>query len=141
MASTGVRIRVVAAWALGLLLCFTFLTVAPQKLMGQTGWLQRFAEWGYSPRFASGVGMLELVGAGLLLVPSLAFYGAGLLALVMAGATWTHLSTGIGNPAFSLQLLLLSAALAALRYADARGIGAEESSSDETADPAPVDGD
>jgi hypothetical protein len=123
------------------MLCFTFLTVAPAKLLGQQGWLQRFAEWGYSPRFASGVGMLELVGAGLLLFPSLAFYGAGLLVVVMAGATWTHLSTGIGSPAFSLQLLLLAAAVAALRYPDARGVRPEPSASDQTADPAAVDGD
>lgn len=116
----GIRFRVVAAWSLAILLFVTFLTTAPPKLLGQPGWLQRFDEWGYSGRFASGIGMLELVAAVLLLFPSLALYGAGLLAVVMAGAVMTHVASGIGSPVFALQLLVMCLALAALRYPDAR---------------------
>ena len=66
---TNIRVRVVAAWALSILLFLTYMTtVAPPKLMGDPGWLQRFEEWGYSPRFASGIGMVELIAAALLLI-------------------------------------------------------------------------
>ena len=64
---TNIRVRVVAAWALSILLFLTYMTVAPPKLLGDPGWLQRFAEWGYSPRFAGGIGMVELIAAALLL--------------------------------------------------------------------------
>ncbi len=118
----GVRVRVVAAWALSIMLAFVFLNQAVPKLVGQPGMLQRFEEWGYSPRFASGIGMLELVGAALVLFPSLASYGAALLGVIMVGAIYTHLSTGVLSPAFAIQMLLLTAALMALRYPDAKGL-------------------
>lgn len=117
---TNIRIRVVAAWALSILLFLTYMTVAPPKLMGDPGWLQRFEEWGYSPRFASGIGMVELIAAALLLFPSLATYGAGILTVILAGAIYTHLSTGLHSPAFALQLFFMTASLAALRFPEAR---------------------
>jgi len=131
----NIRIRVVSAWALSILLFFTFLTVAPPKLLGDPGWLQRFGKWGYSPRFASGIGMVELIAAALLLVPSLALYGASILTVILLGAIYTHLSTGLYSPAFAVQLVFMTGALAALRYADARGVkpagtGPEKSASD-----------
>ena len=117
---TNIRIRVVAAWALSIMLFLTYLTIAPAKLLGDPGWLQRFQEWGYSARFAGGIGMVELIAAALLLFPSLATYGAGILTLVLAGAIYTHLSTGLYSPAFAIQLIFMTAALAALRLPDAR---------------------
>ncbi len=117
---TNIRVRVVAAWALSILLFLTYMTIAPPKLMGDPGWLQRFAEWGYSPRFASGIGMVELVAAALLLFPSLATYGAGILTAVLAGAIYTHMSTGTDGASFAVQLIFMTAALAALRFPEAR---------------------
>jgi len=117
---TNIRVRVVAAWALSILLFLTYLTVAPPKVMGDPGWLQRFQEWGYSGRFASIVGMVELVAAALLLFPSLATYGAGILTVILAGAIYTHLSTGLESPSFAVQLIFMTAALAALRFPEAR---------------------
>lgn len=117
---TNIRVRVVAAWALSILLFLAYMTVAPPKLMGDPGWLQRFAEWGYSPRFASGIGMVELIAAALLLVPSLATYGAGILSVILAGAIYTHVSTGLYSPSFAVQLFFMTAALTALRFSDAR---------------------
>ncbi len=117
---TNIRIRVVAAWALSILLFFTYMTVAPAKLLGDPGWLQRFQEWGYSARFAGGIGMVELIAAVLLLFPSLATYGAGILTVILAGAIYTHLSTGLHSPAFAVQLIFMTAALAVLRLSEAR---------------------
>ena len=116
----NVRVRVVAAWALSILLFLTYMTIAPPKLLGDPGWLQRFEEWGYSARFASGIGMVELIAAALLLFPSLATYGAGILTIILAGAIYTHLSTGLHSPSFAVQLIFMTAALAALRLPDAR---------------------
>jgi len=116
----NIRVRVVAAWALSILLFLTYMTIAPAKLMGDPGWLQRFAEWGYSPRFASGIGMVELIAAALLLFPSLAAYGAGILTVVLAGAIYTHLSSGTGGSSFAVQLIFMTAALAALCFPEAR---------------------
>ena len=93
----NIRVRVVASWALAILLFFTYLTVAPPKLLGDPGWMQRFDEWGYSTRFASGIGMVELIAAALLLFPSLAFYGAGILTLVLAGAIAAVLVTSLST--------------------------------------------
>lgn len=117
---TNIRVRVVAAWALSILLFLTYMTIAPPKLMGDPGWLQRFAEWGYSSRFASGIGMVELIAAALLLFPSLATYGAGILTVVLAGAIYTHMSTGTDGASFAVQLIFMTAALAALRFPEAR---------------------
>ena len=115
------RLRVIVAWALSILLFVTFMTIAPPKILGQPGWVQRFGEWGYSPRFAAGIGMTELVAAALLLWPAMAAYGAALLSIVLVGAVITHVTSGLGSPVFAGQLLLVASALAALRYPDAHG--------------------
>ena len=125
----NVRIRVVAAWALAMLLFLVHLTISPPKLMGDPGWAQRFAEWGYSARVMSGIGMMELIASALLLIPKFAFYGAGMLVLVL-GFTGLHmwtdpagaLSAQSGSVAFTAQLFLMAAAVAALRYPEAWGV-------------------
>ncbi|NKB89377.1 MAG: hypothetical protein GKS06_14250 [Acidobacteria bacterium] len=136
-----VRLRVVSAWALALLLFFVHLTISPPKLMGDPGWAQRFTEWGYSARVMSGVGMTELLASALLLVPKLAFYGAGMLVVVL-GFTgyniWAEpagaLSSQSNSLAFTMQLFLMAAAVAALRYPEAWGVRPEGSSSAKEAD-------
>jgi uncharacterized membrane protein YphA (DoxX/SURF4 family) len=112
-----------------MLLFLVHLTISPPKLLGDPGWAQRFAEWGYSARVMSGVGMVELIASALLLIPKLAFYGAGMLVLVL-GFTGYHmwaepggaLSAQSGSVTFTAQLLLMAAAVAALRYPEAWGV-------------------
>ena len=55
-----------------------------------------------------------------MMVPSLAAYGALMIATVMVGAIYTHLSTGIGGPETAARMLVLAGALIALRAQDAR---------------------
>ena len=117
-----------------MLLFLVHLTISPPKLMGDPGWAQRFAEWGYSARVMSGVGMIELIASALLLIPKLAFYGAGMLVLVL-GFTGYHMwsdpavapAAQSGSVTFTAQLFLMAAAVAALRYPEAWGVKPEAS--------------
>jgi uncharacterized membrane protein YphA (DoxX/SURF4 family) len=61
------------------------------KLAGSKVWISRFRAWGYPEHFYLIVGLAELSGAILLLVPRLGKFGALLLTGVMVGATATHL--------------------------------------------------
>lgn len=63
------------------------------KFQNLEGWLFWFETFGYPPRMSLLVGGIELVGAGLLLVPGLAAYVAAVLMLVMLGALEAVLTT------------------------------------------------
>jgi uncharacterized membrane protein YphA (DoxX/SURF4 family) len=116
----SIRVRVVAAWAVAMLLALFFIQTGPGKLNPSPALVERFEGWGYSGGFARVVGIVETIGALIVLVPSLAAYGALLIATVMLGAIYTHLSTGIGGPETAAQMLVLAGALIALRARDAR---------------------
>jgi hypothetical protein len=60
-------------------------------------------------------GGIEVISAALLLVPSLAFFGALLLAATMIGAVITHLFVIGGNPAAPIGLLAATSTIAWLR--------------------------
>ncbi len=60
-------------------------------------------------------GGLEVIGAVMLLVPSLAALGAAILLPVMAGAILTHLFVLGNSPAIPLVLFLALASIAWLR--------------------------
>ena len=112
------RARSIASWVLAILLGALFVLNAVGKVQMSEGWVQRFAGWGYAPWFLYVTAALELVGGALLFVPRLAAYGALVITVVMAGATYTHVSSGIGTPAASLVLMMLAGLLAWLRWAD-----------------------
>ncbi len=119
----GIRVRVVAAWAVAIMLALYFVQAGASKLNPSPALVERFEAWGYSGSFARAVGVLETTGAVLALVPSYAAYGALLISAVMIGAIYTHLSTGIGGPTLAAQMLVLAGALIALRARDARQLG------------------
>ena len=61
------------------------------------------------------IGFIE-VGCGIaLLVPPFAFYAAGVLGVVMIGATYTHLISGVPGATIPLVCLMVLAAIAYLR--------------------------
>lgn len=84
----------VALWTITVLLTFFFTMMGMPKLLGQGGWSARFAAWGYPPWFVGFIGVAELGGAIMLLIPRLATLGGMLLALIMLGAVGTHLLHG-----------------------------------------------
>jgi putative oxidoreductase len=103
----------VTSWTLQILLAFLFAVQGLVKLMGSPNWIARFNRWGYPHHFYLVVGAAELAGAGLLLVPKSAKFGALLLSVVMIGAAGTHL---LHNEPQVMTTLVLLALLGAVFY-------------------------
>lgn len=102
----------VAIWVLSVLLAFVFLLAGVPKLLGAQGHVQHFARWGYPDWFRLLVGAVEVVSAVLVLIPRLAFLGAAGIAVIMAGATYTHVLRApeeASRAPFTLSLLALAA--------------------------------
>ena len=86
-------IRIVAVWALQVLVGLSFVMLGVMKFRDPT-WVRSFARWGYPDGFYMVVGALEAAGGMAVLVPAIASYGALLLMSVMAGALLTHVFHG-----------------------------------------------
>jgi putative oxidoreductase len=85
---------VIVLWTVTVLLAVFFTMMGLPKLLGLGGWAGRFATWGYPPSFVILVGVAELAGAVMVLIPRLAILGGALLAVIMLGAAATHLLHG-----------------------------------------------
>lgn len=109
----------IGAWVLSVLLAFSFLASGFPKLSPAESMVTRFENWGYSGGFATLIGILEMSGSLLVLIPGLATFGAAIICTVMIGATYTHLSTGIGSPMTAMIFLVLAGILGWLRFKDA----------------------
>jgi uncharacterized membrane protein YphA (DoxX/SURF4 family) len=77
-------------WTLKVLLTFGFLTAGLSKFSPRSGWVERFAGWGYAPWFVTVIAVLEVLGVAGLWMPRLERYAIGLLALIMLGAVYTN---------------------------------------------------
>lgn len=102
-------------WTLQVASAAMFLFAGSQKLTGNPAMVQVFEAIGIGQWFRYVTGAIEVVSAVLLLVPSLAFYGAVALALTMAGAVFTHLALLGGSPAAALVLFVATTAIAWIR--------------------------
>ncbi len=76
------------------LLALFFFYAGGSKLASPDTLIEAFVRWGYPAWFLYVTGLVEVAGAVLLLVPTVRFYGAALLACTMLGATFTHLRAG-----------------------------------------------
>jgi len=81
-------------WAATSVLALFFILMGVPKVLGQGGWIPRFERWGYPEWFPAVVGLGEIAGAILLMIPSFATLGAVVLATIMVGAVGTHLWYG-----------------------------------------------
>lgn len=112
--------RRVALWALAGVLALAFAASGIGKLAGSENVVEGFEGWGYPLWSMYVVGVAEILGAALILVPgrkalgaSLRFWGTMVLSVVMVGATGTHLvHTEYPMVALTLALLGLLAYLA-----------------------------
>ena len=102
-------------WTLSILCAAMFLFAGGSKLAGQAEMVQVFEMVGLGQWFRSLTGIIEVTGAALLLVPSLAFYGAVALAVTMVGAIITHLFVIGGSPLVPIVLLAATSTIAYLR--------------------------
>ena len=88
---TKVRIaKEILLWMATLFLALVCLRSGWLKVTGNAFWVRDFYRWGYADWFRILVGIAELTSAALLLIPRFAVYGAGLFAVVMLGAIFTH---------------------------------------------------
>ena len=86
--------RIVVVWLPSILTAMLMGAAGLPKILGHGGWATRFERWGYPGGFVVVIGVVEVAGALMLLIPRLAALGAAVLAVVMLGATATHLVHG-----------------------------------------------
>lgn len=82
--------RRVLALALGLYLAQLYVQMGWVKFDPNGFWTEAFEHWGYPVWLRWAVGILEVVGGVLLVIPWLASYGALSVLAVMAGAWFTR---------------------------------------------------
>jgi uncharacterized membrane protein YphA (DoxX/SURF4 family) len=102
-------------WTLSILSAAMFLFAGGSKLAGQAAMVQLFEAIGLGQWFRYLTGIIEVTGAALLLVPSLAVYGAVALAVTMVGAIITHVFVVGGSPLVPIVLLAATSTIAYLR--------------------------
>jgi len=114
------RVKTALVWILQIGTAAMFFMAGISKLAGAAAMVQVFDAIGLGQWFRYVTGGIEVVSAALLLVPSLAFYGAALLVPTMAGAVLTHLFVIGGSPAPAILLLAASIAIAFLKWKENR---------------------
>lgn len=112
----GQRIRradIVVVWIVSVLLAAIFATTGISKLIGTDPiGLQAAAMRGFPQWIRVVVGLVEVAGAAMLLIPAVAGIAAALLALLMVPATitqWISGEPGVAVPVLLLVLLLIVA--------------------------------
>jgi putative oxidoreductase len=103
--------RTIATWILTVLVAAAFIYAGYSKLTSAPAMIELFRSFGYPSWSMFFTGALEIFGAAFLFVPRYAFAGAGLLACIMLGALFSHLTHGqadkIGPPIVLLILTLV----------------------------------
>jgi uncharacterized membrane protein YphA (DoxX/SURF4 family) len=96
------------ARVLSILLALVYVVVAVAQIAGVAGVAESFARWGYPTWFRYLIGVLELAGAAILLIPKISGFACVLLGVLMVGAIYTHALAG------EFPMILLNALLLAL---------------------------
>jgi len=112
------RARAAFLWTLQSVTAALFLMAGLSKLAGAAAMVQLFNAIGVGQWFRYVTGTIEVVAATLLLVPSLAFFGAALLIPTMVGAIFTHLFIVGGNPSMPIALLASATAIAWMKWSE-----------------------
>ena len=103
------RVGTIGLWVIQVLLAAQYVLAGQDKFFAAADWARRFGEWGYPDRFFYLIGGLELVAGLLIVIPRWAGYAAGLIVILMTGATITHLRAGDGHFYGALIPLMLAA--------------------------------
>jgi putative oxidoreductase len=109
------RALTVVLWTLQFVGAALFLFSGTVKLSGAPMMVHMFGAIGVGQWFRYFTGGLEVISAVLLLVPSLARFGALAMAVTMVGAILTHLFIIGGNPAIPIALLAAMTTIAWVR--------------------------
>jgi len=116
--ATKQRALTAVLWTLQIVSAALFLFSGSLKLSGAPMMVQMFGAIGLGQWFRYFTGGLEVISAVLLLVPSLARFGALAMAVTMVGAILTHLFIIGGNPAVPIALLAATTTVAWVRSRD-----------------------
>ena len=102
-------LKTVGIWVLTVPVALLFVMMGIDKLRGAAPWPNYFEAWGYATWFRMLIGVLQAGSGVLLLIPTLAAYGAGILLVVMMGAVFTELTNeiGFGAPAPTVFIIVL----------------------------------
>ena len=107
----------IGLWTLQIIAAAAFFAAGSFKLTGAPMMVQIFDHIGVGQWFRIVTGVVEVIGATLLLVPRLAVFGGMLLAVTMIFAALTHLFVIGGNPAPAIVLFAITATIAWARRA------------------------
>ena len=120
LTQTSLKRRALTAgiWTLQMASAALFLFSGTLKLSGTPMMVQMFGAIGLGQWFRYFTGGLEVISAVLLLVPSLALFGALAMAVTMVGAILTHLFIIGGNLAAPIALLAATTTIAWVRSRD-----------------------
>ncbi len=89
-------LKTIGLWVLTVPVAWVFIMMGIAKLRGAAPWPNFFEGWGYATWFRMLIGVVQAGSGVLLLIPTLAAYGAGILVVVMTGAVFTELTHEIG---------------------------------------------
>lgn len=103
------RWKSAALWTLKGLLAAAFLSAGGAKIYGVPMMVENFEHIGFGQWFRYLTGILEVIGAIVVLVPGVAAFGGVLLICIMGGAVATHLLLIGGSVVPAIILLILSA--------------------------------
>ena len=113
------KIMTWGAHILALAVAFMFAREGIQKLLGDAEALAPFTEFGWPMWFAYSIGVVEVVGAVLLIVPKTRIISALVLAAVMVGAAFTNIANG--HPDYIWLNIVLFVALLLLAWQHWKG--------------------
>jgi uncharacterized membrane protein YphA (DoxX/SURF4 family) len=109
-------------WTLQVLLALAFVAAGAGKLLGSADMIALFEAVGIGQWLRYVTGLLEVVGAVLLVVPGKTAFGAVLLAVVMAAAVVAHLAVLHTAATAPLVLFALAAVIARGRRSQLTGL-------------------
>jgi uncharacterized membrane protein YphA (DoxX/SURF4 family) len=81
-------------WIIGLWFAYRLIRMGVPKLIQGGMWTNAFERWGYPAWFRVFIGVLEIIGGLLLLVPRVRHFGAMILFVIMIGALITRIING-----------------------------------------------
>ena len=113
--ATSGKGRLIALRILSGLVALTFIAAGGGKLAGTAVMVELFDKVGLGQWFRYFTGLLEVAAGIGLLISRYAFYAAVLLAIIMVGAIFAHVTVLGGSPAPAVVLFVLSGIIAYLR--------------------------
>jgi len=114
-------VATIVLWVAQIALATMFLAAGGSKLAGAPAMIDLFAAIGFGQWFRYVTGVIEIIAAVALLIPSAAPLGAVLLVATMLGAGTANLSLG-QSPTVPLVLGIVAAAVAWTRRNQLQGL-------------------